>query len=77
MASPSNSPNRAFSLGSSTGTFPTATEWLSFVNPSGSLTITTPGGDKVALSLPTGMYPIRAVAVTAVSSVTNIVGWWS
>jgi hypothetical protein len=64
MASRSAAPNRAFALGSSTGTFPAATEWLSFVNSSGSLTITTPGGDKIVLSLPTGMYPIRATAVT-------------
>ena len=78
MASPSNAPNRAFSLGSSPGSFPTATEWLWFVNVgSGSVTITTPGGDKVSLSLATGMYPIRATAVTVVSSVTNIVGWWA
>jgi len=78
MASPSNAPNRAFSLGSSPGSFPTATEWLSFVNAGGgSVTITTPGGDKIALNLTTGMYPIRATAVTAVSSVTNIVGWWA
>ena len=77
MASPSTAPNRAFALGSSTGTFPTATQWLSFVNTNGSLTITTPGGDAVVVSLTTGMYPIRATAVTAVSSVTNIVGWWS
>ena len=77
MASASSAPNRAFALGTSTGTFPTATDWLSFVNTNGSLTITTPGGDVVVLSLTTGMYPIRAKAVTAVSSVTNIVGWWS
>ena len=77
MASASSAPNRAFALGTSTGTFPTATHWLSFVNTNGSLTITTPGGDTVVLSLATGMYPIRAKAVTAVSSVTNIVGWWS
>lgn len=67
------------SLGGSTGTFPTATEWLSFVNPSpgtDSLTITTLGGESITLTLPSGMYPIRAVAVTAVSSVTDIVGWW-
>ena len=77
MASASSAPNRAFALGTSTGTFPTATHWLSLVNTNGSLTITTPGGDTVVLSLTTGMYPIRAKAVTAVSSVTNIVGWWS
>jgi hypothetical protein len=50
---------------------------LSFVNTTGSLTITTPGGDVVVFSLTTGMYPIPAKAVTAVSGVTNIVGWWS
>jgi hypothetical protein len=77
MASPPTAPNRALALGASNGTFPTATQWLSFVNSGGSLTITTPGGDTVLLSLPTGMYPIRATAVSAVSSVSNIVGWWS
>jgi hypothetical protein len=77
MASPPNAPNRAFALGSSPGSFPVATDWLSFVNTTGSLTITTRGGDAVVLSLPSGMYPIRATAVSAVSSVTNIVGWWT
>jgi len=77
MASPSSAPSRAFALGSSTGNFPTATDWLSFVNSGGSLTIKTIGGDSVVLNLPSGMYPIRAKAVTALSSVSNIVGWWA
>jgi hypothetical protein len=77
MASPPSAPDFAFSLGSSPGGFPIATDWLSFVNATGSLTITTPGGNTVVLSLPSGMYPIRATAVLAVSSVTNIVGWWT
>jgi hypothetical protein len=70
-------PNHAYALGAGTGTLPTASTWLSFVNGgSGSLTITTLGGESVTLSLPSGMYPIRAAAITA-NTMTNLVAWWS
>jgi hypothetical protein len=71
--------NHAYSLGSGTGSFPTATDMLSIGGGAGtniSLTVTTVGGESVALgALPPGMYPIRCTAVTANSGGT-VVGWW-
>lgn len=69
--------NRAYSIGAGTGKFPTATEWLTIGGLSNtSLTVTTLGGDSVALgALPPGMYPIRCTAVTANSGGT-VTGWW-
>lgn len=77
MSDPAPSVANAFSVGAATtATFPTATQWLSFTNGgSGSITITTLGGQSVAVALPSGMYPIRAVAVTA-NTMTAVIGWW-
>lgn len=55
-----------------------ATAWISFVN-SGvqTLTIVTVGGEQVTLTLPSGMYPIRASKVLNTgTTVTGIMGWW-
>jgi hypothetical protein len=67
----------AYSLGTGTGNFPTATEWLTIGGSANvSLTVTTFGGNSVALgALPPGMYPIRCIAVTANSGGT-VTGWW-
>lgn len=80
MASPASAPRRFFVLSGSTGTFPAETEWLSFVNPTpgtDSLTIQNDAGDTGAVSLPSGMWPIRCRSVTANTGVTNVIGWWT
>ena len=55
-----------------------ATEYISFTN-SGTqvLVIDTVGSETgVTITLPSGMYPIRARKVHAATTVTNIVGYW-
>ncbi|RQZ08904.1 hypothetical protein DF105_00955 [Burkholderia stagnalis] len=55
-----------------------ATAYLSFTN-SGTqvLVIDTVGGEQnVSITLPSGMYPIRATKIHAASTVTNIVAYW-
>lgn len=56
-----------------------ASTYLAFVNTGGAetLTITTVGGEKVVLTLPSGMWPIRATQVWQTgTSVTLIVAFW-
>lgn len=78
MADAPASPNHAFSLGATTGTFPCATQWLLLVGPGTALSITTPGGETVALgAVPAGMWPIRATAVTVATAYTAITGFWT
>lgn len=68
--------NHAYSLGTGTGSFPTATEYLSLGGSGTAITITTVGHETVSLGgLAPGMYPIRCTAVTANSGFT-VVGWW-
>jgi hypothetical protein len=78
MSEPALAAVHAVSLGSSAGSFPTATQWLSFIaGAEAGLTITTLGGQTVSIgNLPSGIYPIRATAVTAVGGCSAIVGWW-
>jgi hypothetical protein len=75
-----SSPNHAVAITPADNTsLENATEWLSFTNSgTQALTITTVGGEKVTVSLPSGMWPIRASTVWATgTTVTNIVGYWS
>jgi hypothetical protein len=61
-------------------TLPTASTWLSFLNAAtpGALSIVTIGGESVTPAPPSGMYPIRAAAVTNIGAgVTNLVAWWT
>jgi hypothetical protein len=54
------------------------TSWLSFAN-SGSqiLVIDAVGGEQqVSITLPSGMWPIRAAAVYSTTTVTAIVAYW-
>lgn len=57
---------------------PSGSAYLSFTN-SGTqvLVIDTVGGEQnVSITLPSGMYPIRATKIHAASTVTNIVAYW-
>ena len=78
MPEPALAAVNAVSLGSSVGSFPSATQWLSFVAGAGAgLTIMTLGGQTVSIgNLPSGVYPIRATAVTAVGGCSANVGRW-
>lgn len=63
---------------SDTQSLPVGSAYLSFTN-SGTqvLVIDTVGGEQnVSITLPSGMYPIRAAKVHAASTVTNIVAYW-
>lgn len=55
-----------------------ATEWIAFVNSgTQTLTVTMIGGETVAITLPSGMYAIRATQVWQTgTTVTAIVGFW-
>lgn len=75
-----DAPNHAAPITpSDTAPLAAATTWLAFANSgTQTLTITTIGGEKVALTLPGGMYPIRAQQVWSTgTSVTAIVGFWT
>lgn len=56
-----------------------ATTWIAFANSGAqTLTITTVSGEKVSVTLPSGMWPLRATQVWSTgTSVTAIVGFWS
>lgn len=64
---------------SDTADLPAASDWLSFSNTGAqTLKITTLGGEEVTITLPSGMYPIRATKVWSTgTSVTNIVEYWN
>ena len=70
--------SHAFSLGTGTGTFPTAVEALTLGGAGSALTVVTAGGETVALgAIPAGLYVgPRIVSVTANTGFT-ITGWWS
>lgn len=55
-----------------------ASEWLSFANTgTQTLSITTIGGERVSILLPSGMWRIRASRVWSTgTSVTAIVAYW-
>lgn len=53
-----------------------ATSYIS-IGVAGTLIIDTVGGEpKVTITLPAGMYPIRATKVYAASTATGLVGFW-
>lgn len=74
-----NPPNHAIAISpSDDGELGFCTEWICFVNSgTQTLTIDTPGGEKqVSITLPSGMWPIRAVKVWSTgTTVTDIVGF--
>ena len=70
-------PLHAFAV-AAPGHLPCGSTWLSWVLASGTgPTITTVGGESITLGLTTGMYPIRAAAVTSLGAATNVVAWWT
>lgn len=74
-----SAPNHAFSVTpSDTVLLPRLSDWLSFANSGAqTLKITDAGGNVVSLTLPAGMYPIRASQVWSTgTTVTAIVAWW-
>lgn len=56
-----------------------ASTWLSFANSgTQTLKITTVSGEVISITLPSGMYPLRASQVWSTgTTVTNIVGYWT
>ena len=77
MADAPASPRHAYSLGSGTGTFPAATQWMMLAGSGTAITITTPSGESVALgAVSPGMWPIAASAVTVNTGYT-ITGFWT
>ena len=78
MADPLLANHAAAVTPSDSQALPSGSSWIAFSNSGAQvLVIDTVGGElAVSITLPTGMYPIRAAKVRAATTVTNIIAFW-